>query len=282
MKKNLILLTALAGVLLITAFDILSDNGKAGYTGSANELLCNDCHNTFGTSNSGSGSITVSSTMTNWQYVPGQTYTVNVKVKHTGRPLFGFGLEALSATNANAGTIQITNTTKTQIKTKSVNGVIRNNVVHQFNGGLQADSAVFSFNWTAPATNIGNVTFYFAGVAANSNGDEFGDYVYNSTKLVTPASMTGLGETSAAAAPLKAWQDRSGTIFLSYTAGEPARPHIYLYDLNGRLLMSRVADQEVNGKAQLQVDRPLGMEEGIYLINVLSGSSIMNTKIHLY
>ncbi|HRH37623.1 MAG TPA: hypothetical protein PK760_04730, partial [Flavobacteriales bacterium] len=55
------------------------NNGKAGRTGAPGENTCvNSCHNSYAL-NSGTGSIMLASTnMTNWQYVPGQTYTINV------------------------------------------------------------------------------------------------------------------------------------------------------------------------------------------------------------
>lgn len=281
MKKYTIILIAGIAIVVTSAFDILSENGKAGYTGSPNELLCNDCHDTYGNSNSGTGTIYVTSNMNNWQYVPGQTYTVNVIVKQMGRPLFGLGFEALNASNANAGSIQVVNTAKTQIKTKTINGVTRNNLVHQMWGGLSNDSAVFTFNWVAPATNIGNVTFYFSGVAANNNGDEFSDYVYNNSKLVTPASATALPEVTSTGKSLKGFINAEGTIMLEYMATEPAQPRVDVYDLQGRLISSRLHENQQSGTVKLAVERPIGLKEGLYVIAVLAGADVYSTKIQL-
>ncbi len=280
--KNRWLPIAGIAVVFATAFDILSDNGKAGYTASPGEILCDDCHSSFGNSNAGSGTIYLTSSMNNWQYVPGQTYTMSVVVKHTGRPLFGFGCEALTSSNTNAGTIVVTNTAKTQLKSKSVSGVLRNNIVHQMNGGLANDSAVFTFNWQAPATNVGNVTFYFSGVAANNNGDDNGDYVYNSTKLVTPASTTGLTENHADHSHLQSHINQNGDITLKYVSEASVAPRVDLYDLNGRLIVSRNFELQGSGNVELVFDRPLGLREGIYVISLLSGSTVSSNKIHIY
>lgn len=281
MKKSILLIAAVGVILAGNAFDILEENGKAGYTGSPNELLCDDCHSSFSGPNVGSGTIYLTSTMSNWQYVPGQTYTVNAIVKHVGRPLFGLGLEALTSTNANAGTLQITNSVKTQIKTKTVSGVTRNNVVHKLNGGLTADSMVFTFNWVAPATNVGNVTFYFAGVAANNDGDEANDYVYNSTKLVTPASATGLIENSSVKSALKLYVNAEENIVLNYNSAIAAAPRVEIYDLAGHLIASRTFDQESAGEVKLEVERPLNIQPGVYLVNLISGTDIFGGKILL-
>ena len=281
MKKSLLLVAAGVAVIAGMSFDIQSDNGKAGYTGSPSELLCNDCHNTYGNSNSGSGTIYVTSTMTNWQYVPGQTYTINVIVRHTAKPLFGLGFEALTSTNTNAGTLQIANSAKTQIKTKTVSGVTRQNVVHQLNGGLSTDSAVFTFNWVAPATNIGNVTFYFSGVAGNNNGGENGDYVYNSSKLVTPASATGLVETSVNKS-LKIYENGDNNLVIKYSSAESAQPRVDLYDLSGHLIASRTFEQTGTGAVELQMERPIGLSKGVYLVNLISGADVFSGKAYLH
>ena len=281
MKKSILLIAAVGAIFAGTAFDIQSDNGKAGYTGSPNELLCDDCHSTYSGPNVGNGTIYLTSNMSNWQYVPGQTYTINAIVKHVGRPLFGIGLEALTSTNANAGTIQITNSAKTQIKTKTVSGVTRSNLVHTLNGGVATDSMVFTFNWVAPATNIGNVTFYFAGVAANNNGNENTDYVYNSSKLVTPASATGLMENSSVKSAMKLYVNAENNIVLNYSSAVAAAPNVEIYDLAGHLIASRSFDQEPAGDVKLEVERPLNIQSGVYLVNLISGTEIFGGKILL-
>ena len=188
MKKYIIYLLPL--VVLVMTSSILSDNGKAGKTGSPSELTCRDCHSDFA-ANSGGGSIAISNVgMTNWQYTPGQTYAITVTVAKSGMGMFGLGVECLTTANANAGTFVITNAASTQLKSATVSGVSRVNVVHQLNGGVAANSKAFTFNWTAPAAGTGTVKFYYAGIAADNSGDEAGDYVYNGSQTVTENSCT--------------------------------------------------------------------------------------------
>ncbi len=188
--------------MVVTVFSswIQSDNGKAGYTNSTGEGNCTNCHSGPAV-NSGGGQVYVTSNIPGWVYTPGQTYTLSVIVKQTGKPLFGVGLEILKGTS-NAGTMIITNAAKTQIKTATISGKVRNNLVHTFNGGLHADSAVFTFNWIAPATNIGAVKIWFTGLAANNNGGESGDLTYKGSKMinsptisVSPSKLSGFNAT---------------------------------------------------------------------------------------
>lgn len=281
MNKVRLISIAITAIVLSTAFGILSENGKAGYTGSSGELKCDDCHNTFGNSNSGPGSIYVTSSMNNWQYIPGQTYTVNVIVKQFGRPLFGVGFEALTSTNANAGSLVITNTAKTQIKTKTVSGVTRNNVVHQMNGGMQADSAIFTFNWVAPSTNVGNLTFYFAGIAANNNGGEDNDYVYNSTKVVTPASTTGILEQGNSISQFKSFINREGRIAIEFYSTTADQPRINLYDMEGRMINSQLIDAHTIGEVKSSIAIPAELKSGNYIVSILSSNQKLSSKIFI-
>lgn len=275
------MLIAVLAIIMSTAFGILSDNGKAGYTGSQGELKCDDCHNTYGNSNSGTGTIYVTSTMSNWQYVPGQTYTVNVIVKQSGRPLFGVGFEALTSTNANAGSLVITNPAKTQIKTKTVSGVTRNNVVHQLNGGMHADSAIFTFNWVAPTTNIGNVTFYFAGISANNNGSENNDYVYNSSKVVTPASASGILEQNKSISEFKSYINNEGRIAIEFQSTSADQPRINLYDMKGRMISSQLIESHSIGEVKSSISIPAELKSGNYIVSILSHSNKLSSKIFI-
>lgn len=185
--KKIYTVAILIAITLFVFADILEKDGKAGKTGSPGENDCTGCHTSF-TVNSGPGSISISSpNLTNWQYVPGQVYQVDVTVTQPGVPLFGFGFEALrTSNNSNGGTLSITNSAETQLKNAFVSGNNRTNVVHKENGGLSTGTHTFSFNWTAPATNIGNIMFYTAGNAANNQDDSLNDYIYKTTQLVTP------------------------------------------------------------------------------------------------
>lgn len=195
MKKILLISSILVLIAGTMAFEILSSNGKAGYTNSPGEGNCTNCHS--GTVNSGSGSITITSSpsLTNG-YMRGATYTMTVTITNNDAPnntLFGVGVEALFATGANGGTLSITNSNLTQIKTTTVDSNIRNNVVHTGNGNNGPNSQQFSFDWTAPATGIETVTFYAVGNAANNNGSNSGDNIYT-TSLVADANTTGITE----------------------------------------------------------------------------------------
>ncbi len=182
-KISLSILPFLA--VLVFSSEQLSEDGRAGYTGSPGEGDCTTCHTSFAV-NTGGGSITFqNSGMPANEYVAGQTYNMSITVTRSTNILFGFGFEALNSANDNAGTLNITDAAATQIKTLLVSGITRRNVVHQLNAGAASGSKTFNFSWTAPATGSGAVSFYFAGVAADASGSNINDYVYKSSLTVT-------------------------------------------------------------------------------------------------
>jgi hypothetical protein len=83
----------------------------------------------------------------------------------------------LNSNNARAGNITLVNRQQTQLS--SING--RPQYLKQTSGGTmagQAQSASWQFDWTAPAEDIGRVTLYYCGNAANSDGGTNGDRIY--------------------------------------------------------------------------------------------------------
>jgi hypothetical protein len=193
MKKPIIaVLSASFLFLLFTSSQFSQDDpdGKAGVSGAPGENTCNDtdCHNSFAL-NSGAGSITISSSdLTNWVYTPGMTYSITVTVAQSNINLFGLCFEALKPNGDNAGTLVAGN--DTQIKLKTVGGFQRKSITHDNNTGATANSHSFTFNWTAPTTNMGDITFYAAGIAANGDDHESNDQVYSTSQVVT---ATGVG-----------------------------------------------------------------------------------------
>lgn len=227
------------GLMAVMFFSsgMMDNNGQAGRTGSPGELTCRDgCHNSFAL-NSGGGSITLGSTnMLNWEYVPGTTYHMTVTVAKAGVNLFGVGLEALTSTNDNAGMLNITDAASTQIKFAAVSGVSRRNVVHKLNGGVGTDGKTFQFDWVAPSSDIGNVTFYFAGNAANGQNNMAGDHIYTGSQVITPAIGTGLEEVDRTSG-VQVWPNPVvDHLSIAYHQDGTGRVLAELYGADGRLL----------------------------------------------
>jgi (2Fe-2S) ferredoxin len=149
----------------------------ASRTGAPGEQTCTDCHN----AQTGVGHLAIVAPPT---YRPGITYQVQVRHTTTDstRKRWGFELTAL-ASNVRAGTFANLGTL-----TRIVSGNNRSYIEHTSTGTFQNQTggATWTFNWTAPATNVGPVTMYAAGLQANNNGSESGDQTYTATAVIPP------------------------------------------------------------------------------------------------
>lgn len=147
----------------------------ASRTGAPGEQNCTSCHNP--SANNGQFSIVAPAS-----YTPGQVYQIQVKNVNadTTRKRWGFELTSL-ANNAMAGTFANINAT-----TKIITGGARSFIEHTTAGTFQNQmgGSTWTFNWTAPASNVGAVTLYAAGIQANNDGSESGDQTYTTTAVI--------------------------------------------------------------------------------------------------
>lgn len=159
-----------------------SSGPSASHTGAPGEASCTACHTT-NPLNTGGGAVTISGLPAN--YRPGQQIPVTVTTAREGGVIFGFQVTALDGRNLQTGTFALPPQTpaQTQIVTGIVGGGQRKYVEHTSEGVIpsQLDTKSWTFNWTAPSTRVGKITFYAAGNAANSDGTNGGDYIYTST-----------------------------------------------------------------------------------------------------
>jgi aldose sugar dehydrogenase len=162
----------------------------AGYTGAPQEEpeACAECHVP---TDAGTGRISITAPQT---YVPGQTYPITVT--HTNvdptRLRWGFELTVLdSASDEKAGELQSADGL-TQVLNNAGPNSARQYIEHTSVGTFigQQNGASWTFNWTAPATDVGPVTFYAAGNQANNDGNTSGDYIYKTFVASAPASAT--------------------------------------------------------------------------------------------
>src|SRR5215210_6388092 len=159
-----------------------SSGPPAGYTHAPGELDCSDCHTTPAQS---SGTLTLNVPD---KYTPGQTY--DITVAHASgdatRVRWGFQMTALDAADQKAGAFA-----PADDLTRVLNGEgpfpAREYVEHTSKGTFpgQQNGAGWTFRWTAPAEDVGPVTFYLAGNQANGDGSSAGDNIYFTFKSAT-------------------------------------------------------------------------------------------------
>ncbi|HEX8844560.1 MAG TPA: PQQ-dependent sugar dehydrogenase [Pyrinomonadaceae bacterium] len=193
--KVLVLLVFLAGLAAYLITDNIanrkayaySSGPPAGFTGAPGEFTCSECHLP---TDAGTGTISINAPAT---YVPGQTYQITVVHANSDqtRLRWGFQLTALDDTNSKAGDLQSTSVL-TQVLDNQGPGGARQYIEHTSSGTFinQQGGASWTFNWTAPQTNVGPVTLYVAGNQANNDGNTSGDYIYFTFAQIQPAAVT--------------------------------------------------------------------------------------------
>ncbi len=149
-------------------------------TGAPNEGTCADCHvgNALNTSG-GSLMLTIPET-----YVPNEVYTIIVNLSRAGQSKWGFEMTALDANGDRAGAFEVDTAANTQLTETNSKQYIQHTTAGTAAGTDDAHS--WEFEWTAPDADIGPITFYAAGNAANNDSATTGDYIYTEQSESTP------------------------------------------------------------------------------------------------
>jgi hypothetical protein len=166
------------------------------HTGAPGEGSCIACHSDFPV-NSGTGNILITGVPAN--YLPNQQIPVTVRVNQADAVVYGFQLTVLDSNGAKIGTYTLPtqNPVRLQLVSGIVNNIERQYIEHTVDGIIPAQFGfnTWTFNWTAPSTRRGKISFYAAGNAANSDGGTSGDYIY--TKSAATLSGTALSNFDA-------------------------------------------------------------------------------------
>jgi hypothetical protein len=192
LKKNQAKLIGMLFFALISVFllfgkqtlqtvQAMASGPPARATGAPNEQTCTQCHS--GTANTGVGQFTITGLPA--RYTPGLTYQLTVQHSTTDstRKRWGFQLTVLNSSNEIAGQL-FSNSSLTQTVSEQGRQYIEHNTTGTQAG--QTGGAIWTFNWTAPAGDVGPVTFYAAGNQANNNSSDSGDQIYITNATVDP------------------------------------------------------------------------------------------------
>jgi uncharacterized protein (TIGR03437 family) len=197
--------------VLLWAYEFGPDPGYAGVPGENNGATCatSGCH--LGTANNpaNKGSVTL-----NFPggaiYTPGVPQTLTVTISDPAQNAAGFELTARAASTPSsmAGSFAATDA-NTQLVCSQPNLAVFQQVPNTmpqtcpsgytlqyieqsltgFNNSVGNLRYTFSFTWTPPCTNVGNVTFYIAADAGSGlPPSEDNDHIYSTTYTVSPST----------------------------------------------------------------------------------------------
>lgn len=238
---------SLGVILLITGAIPNSAGAPSGHTGAPGSNTCIACH-TGNDLNANGGSIALAAPAS---YVPGSPVELSLTVERAGQVRFGFSITVRDADGNMVGTWEPVEGEGTGF---SDFGGDPTHLTH--NPAVSVlDRHTWALRWNAPAEDVGPVTFYAAGNAANGFSN-FGDFIYTTSASVSPAADTAtesgewvlpLTVTSVYPAPAR---DRATFVL---TAQRPGPASVHFYDASGRRMLT--VEQNVSaGENALDVD----------------------------
>ena len=264
-------------VLILAMNDIISRSGGApdGRTGAPGDMTCqNGCHNSFDL-NSGPGSTNITSNIPETGYISGETYTINLIVKHSGRTKYGFGALAYGVTaNDGIGTVSLTDSTRTQLNVAGN----KQYLTHTSEGNTQSqDSALWSFDWTAPEIGTGDISIHAAFVAASNSDGNKEDYVYTDTLSISESltnsirKLIGIPEISIFPTLVEE------NIFIELSAQRTTDFEIKVIDSQGKQLYHLNQNLQI-GKNDFSVNAST-WPKGVYYLLLRSDASTAVEKV---
>ncbi len=162
-----------------------SSGPPASHTSAPGEQTCaiSGCHTSQ--VNGGSGTLTLSG-LPEIGYVINERYDVTVTLRQTGQKAFGFELTVLDDQGRTAGEFDVLEPSRTEVVSGFVGRNQRKYLAHILGGTIPNGTGQSNWvvRWKAPAQNVGRVTFYVAGNAANGDGSNNGDFIYTLSRAV--------------------------------------------------------------------------------------------------
>jgi hypothetical protein len=242
-----------------------------GQTGAPGENNCTSCHSGAVQSGATENTLTVAQGLTPvTAYVPGVTY--NIALQMTSSPAKkGFQVTALTSGNVMAGSF-------TAGANTAITGTTRKYANHKSTSNTSATVA-WLWSWTAPATDVGPVTFYVATNKANNNSNDNGDVIYLSTHVYNSTLGIEEQENSVATNFTAGYSADNKSIVMNFNSLNASEMYFNLLDLNGKsVFVSNLGNAQIGDNKQ-SVALPNEIKAGIYVVNFFVGNTPMTSKV---
>jgi hypothetical protein len=267
--------------------DIASSGAPIGSTGAPGELTCGKagCHtgiDNVNNINTGTGLLSITSEQNITNYVPGEIYTLTVALQEAGVNRFGFSLSVLDANNNKAGTLLVTDSLRTQIFEGGLQFTGRQYMTYRMVGTnpYQPGKGLWTFKWKAPDHDLGNITFYAAGISANNDATDKGDLVYTQS-LVSKYQPVGIRSNEKGNFSFTVFPNPV-TDILNIKMNHVNHDHLSfkLYDIQGKFI-SDLKNSQTSISNETITFQMSNFEPGIYLLKIQSSTFSETKKIYL-
>jgi hypothetical protein len=286
MKKILYstLTLAIALMFLNNARGPVAAQGK-GYTGAPGDQpnTCATCHNT-GTFNPTMSIRLFDSTGTTavTRYVLGRLYTVRLTINSTATPAptaYGFQLiDIRRSDNSNVKGFlpKVNQDANIGIDTIAAAGTTPSRVYAGHNARLTSN--VINVKWRAPATDIGIVTFYGAGNAANNAAGSGGDSGTPSANLqVASPTVSRVNELAENISIQLSPNPTPSEMVINLDSKAAKNLGVSILDLSGRSVITEKWQIQV-GENKRSINLG-GLVQGIYMLQITDNQDIVSKKV---
>ncbi len=249
-------------------------SGRAGSPIDVGTCKVSGCHNSFEL-NTGGADVSITTNAPAAGYMPGETFTITVKAKETGKRRFGFEAIAVAAdpsSTTSAGNVTITDANRTKL-----NPGANQYVTQTLSGNSGTDSISWSFDWTAPATAVGPVVFYSAINVTNANGNTAGDHIYTRRDTILQVPGTGIETVKEILAAKLFPSPASDLVRLELDVQDYTAFEVKVSDLSGRQVFS-LEDDAYPGPYATTFDVS-DWKTGIYLVSLHTGREVSHQKL---
>ncbi|TDI77542.1 MAG: T9SS type A sorting domain-containing protein [Bacteroidetes bacterium] len=263
-----------AGVLsfFLIAANPFSSGAPAGRTGAPGEGNCTFCHK-GSLVNSGQGNVVINAPASSQ---PGVTYDFTVVVTDPIATRFGFEITAKTDGAVFVGEWILVEASGTRFAGTGTDYVTHNEPVFLTN------STAFLVRWKAPATDVGDITFFAAGNGATLGGSS-GDLIYTSSIRVSAGGMVH-SESENVIADFRI-TDVFPIPFTEYTTfkfdlAQPGFVKIEIFDITGREIYTASLGSFSAGSHSARLSSG-NMPGGILLYKLIAGKESATGRIIL-
>ena len=242
-----------------------SSNPNLGLTGAPGEANCTQCHS--GTTQSATATSGMTTSLTNYQI--GQTYTF--AMGSTVNTVNGFEMTILDNSGNQAGSF-VAGATNTSISASGGKEYIRHSTKTQS----------WSFDWTAPATDIGALTAYYAMAETDNSGSTSGDVIYLGSMSIASDASNGLTNYQIQDQKINMFFNESNQeLNVKYKLNEKSKISVQIVDLTGKVIENVDLGSKSFGPHSEKIQLENIHAEGIYVVTLFINNGVFNRKIYL-
>lgn len=250
-----------------------SAGSPGSYTGAPGESTCTACHS--GSVNDGSNENLLDITFAGIQvteYTPNQTLDLTLTtVSNVAKK--GFQITALDENNNPAGVFIASANTKLL----NGSGLTAGRKYATHTSGTNSTSG-WIFSWTAPASPVGEVTFYIATNKTNASGTTNGDVIYLSQHFLS--TTAGLIEkTKNEDEFMVGFSPANNQIFVNFEQEAVGEMYINIVDMQGKSVYTQNLGKSIAGKNKQKIVLPFDLADGMHSVNFFVDNKVMSGKI---